>query len=101
MAKAIRAYEGYNSFFNKTEVAQRDDGVWFHRSFANNGYAKAWTKWEKVNSEIVHPQTLNDIQVYSDVNSKTELSEEVKQSMIIWDKNKLNLIKRPLKYRLP
>lgn len=45
MAKAVRAFFGTMTNGVSTEAAQREDGVWFHRFYEFNGYAKAWTKW--------------------------------------------------------
>ena len=45
MAKAIAYFYGSDTYGRSIEVAQREDGAYFSRSFGWNGYAKAWSKW--------------------------------------------------------
>ena len=49
MAKAIQMFAGKSSYGVPEEYAQREDGVWFCRHLAFNGYAMAMTKWLRCN----------------------------------------------------
>lgn len=50
MAKAIAAWFGTSSTGKSVEVAQREDGVFFGRSYGWNGYGKAWEKWYAIDA---------------------------------------------------
>lgn len=52
MAKAVEAFTGKSSSGIPEDYAKREDGVWFSRYLAFNGYAMAWTKWRKVGNDL-------------------------------------------------
>ena len=45
MAKAVKIYSDKDSIGRPFEIAQRDDGKWFHREYRYNGYGMGWSKW--------------------------------------------------------
>lgn len=45
MAKAIAVWTGTHTSGTHTEVAMRDDGVYFTRDYGFNGYGKGWSAW--------------------------------------------------------
>jgi hypothetical protein len=47
MAKAIESFYGIDSQCRSVEVAIREDGQWFSRSYGYNGYGNCWGKWSK------------------------------------------------------
>jgi hypothetical protein len=47
MAKAIESFIGFDSYCHRIEVAIREDGQWFSRSYGYNGYGNCWGKWTK------------------------------------------------------
>lgn len=47
MAKAIKSFSGIDSYCRSIEVAVREDGQWFYRSYGFNGYGNSWSKWTK------------------------------------------------------
>jgi len=57
MAKAIESFIGIDTFCRAVEVAIREDGQWFSRTYGYNGYGKCWGKWTK-DEEL--PRTAND-----------------------------------------
>jgi len=47
MAKAIESFIGIDSYCRRIEVAVREDGQWFSRTYGYNGYGNCWGKWTK------------------------------------------------------
>lgn len=45
MAKAVQVFTGNDSYGRYSEYAQREDGKWFCRDYAYNGYGNGMTKW--------------------------------------------------------
>lgn len=80
MAKAIRAFYGYDSQGRMIETAQRSDGAWFFRAYEFNGYGEGWTKWS----------------LYDEEPSITEDG-----STFAWGFSRLQIETGPLRLRLP
>lgn len=52
MAKAVEAFNGIDSQCRRVEAALREDGQWFGRVLAYNGYGLCWSKWRKVEALV-------------------------------------------------
>lgn len=53
MAKAIKFWFGNDSVGRPVEVAMREDGTYFSRSYEYNGYGKSWTRWSEHDPNFV------------------------------------------------
>lgn len=52
MAKAINAFSGTSSYGVPEHYVQREDGAWFARHYAWNGYGMGMTKWRKLKDDL-------------------------------------------------
>jgi len=52
MAKAAELFTGNSSHGVPEEYARREDGVWFSRYYAFNGYGMAMNKWRRVSDDL-------------------------------------------------
>lgn len=59
MSKAIALFTTNSCERAPAQVAQSEAGQWFARSWAFNGYAKAWSAWAKI-AAPTHPERLSN-----------------------------------------
>lgn len=52
MAKAVQMFVGNNSYGDREHYAQREDGVWFTRSYGWNGYGMGYSRWSRVGEDL-------------------------------------------------
>lgn len=52
MAKAVEIFTGKSSYGVPEEYARREDGVWFSRYYAFNGYGMSMNKWARVREDL-------------------------------------------------
>lgn len=92
MAKAISYWYGNDSVGRPVEVAQREDGVYFARSYEWNGYGKNWTKWKEHEASFV-TTTEN---AYSG-----EVTEHPERPIMCWGFMRLTQCSDVPRFRLP
>lgn len=95
MAKAILAYVGDNSVGVDVQVAQSENGEWYYREWCFNGYAKCWSKWEKMTRT---PNFVTHVE-----NAYTGEIEEMedKTARLEWGFSRLDRLNERPKWRLP
>ena len=94
MAKAQVVYGGSDSTGRGVEVAQRVDGVWFHREHSWNGYGMGWSKWMELKKTPWFPT--------QGTNKYTgEIYPIEHGSVMDWGFSTLNKYNSVPKYRLP
>ena len=60
MAKALQVFTGTDSYGRYSEYAEREDGVWFCREYAYNGYGMALGRWFKSSTQELSKLIVED-----------------------------------------
>lgn len=100
MAKAVKLYEGHDSYGRTIQVAEREDGQWFWREWGWNGFGVSWSKWGSADKPS-HPEKVRNMCEYADAEEYVEIPEDERVHRIEWGFNTLRLIAGPYKVRLP
>jgi hypothetical protein len=83
MAKAIKAYSGYDSCGRRVCLAQRVDGAWFQRAMEQTGYGCQWTKWQK-DEAPTHPTKIKCTVECADSPDYREIPECERENYAEW-----------------
>ena len=93
--KAKRFFNGSDSYGRNVQVAQGIDGSWFYRMYVFNGYARAWSKWDQLDTEKHISWAHESTNVYS--GEVTPLEKPV----LMWGFNSLHEYAEVPRVRLP
>lgn len=86
-----RAWYGNDTYGRSVEVAEREDGKFFARSYGYNGYGRAWSKWK-----LATPQWETHT-----TNRYTGERVEYAQPQLFWGFARLEQYSGTPKFRLP
>ncbi|MNE90902.1 hypothetical protein D3C80_1884520 [compost metagenome] len=105
MAKASRLFSGFNVYGIAVQVAEREDGQWFSRSYdpSYNHYGRrnGRSKYHPIDAVPVHPTRMRSATEAAGALEFIELPEKNQKKIIEWGFSYLYLTEGKNRLRLP